>query len=136
MSYTIQYMEQEAISSISSSIADQISAQTAGVGLLRIARGLGWKYFELLLMFGGPIEWVSSSIQLEGIMIWGKFVGMIFGLSVTCPIQIHNRMPLEETLETYNYFIAQVDQLGLAYIAIQRYSEFNDPIIEGAQSYL
>ncbi|KAJ4465257.1 hypothetical protein C8J55DRAFT_493524 [Lentinula edodes] len=40
-------------------------------------------------------------------------------------------MPLEETLETYNYFITQVDQLGLAYIAIQRYSEFNDPIIEG-----
>ncbi|KAH7874172.1 uncharacterized protein C8R40DRAFT_1109665 [Lentinula edodes] len=40
-------------------------------------------------------------------------------------------MPLEETLETYNYFITQVDQLGLAYIAIQRYLEFDDPIIEG-----
>ncbi|KAJ3891798.1 hypothetical protein GG344DRAFT_76598 [Lentinula edodes] len=65
-----KYMEQEAISSPSSSIADQISAQTA-------------------------------------------------------------EDPLEETLEIYNYFITQVDQLGLAYIAIQRYSEFDDPIIEG-----
>lgn len=129
-------MEQEAISSTSSSIADQISAQTVGVGLLRIARGSGWKYLELLLTFGGPIEWVSSSIQLEGIMIWGKLVGTMFGLSVTYLIENHDRMPLEETLETYNYFITQVDQLGLAYIAIQRYSEFDDPIIEGAQSYL
>ncbi|KAJ4465266.1 hypothetical protein C8J55DRAFT_528841 [Lentinula edodes] len=40
-------------------------------------------------------------------------------------------MPLEETLETYNYFIAQVDKLGLAYIVLQRYTQFLDPIIDG-----
>ncbi|KAJ3805855.1 hypothetical protein F5876DRAFT_91324 [Lentinula aff. lateritia] len=40
-------------------------------------------------------------------------------------------MPLEETLETYNYFIAQVDKLGFAYIVLQRYTQFLDPIIDG-----
>lgn len=42
-------------------------------------------------------------------------------------------MPLEETLETYNYFIAQVDKLGLAYIVLQRYTQFLDPIIDGLE---
>ncbi|KAJ3713272.1 hypothetical protein DFJ43DRAFT_46413 [Lentinula guzmanii] len=40
-------------------------------------------------------------------------------------------MPLEETLETYKYFITEIDRLGLAYIVLQRYSEFLDPIIDG-----
>lgn len=40
-------------------------------------------------------------------------------------------MPLEETLETFSYFITEADKLRLAYIALARYGEFGDPIIDG-----
>ncbi len=41
-------------------------------------------------------------------------------------------MPVEETLATYSHFIAEADKFKLAYIVVQRYSEFLDPIIDGA----
>ncbi|KAJ4472972.1 hypothetical protein J3R30DRAFT_3513084 [Lentinula aciculospora] len=40
-------------------------------------------------------------------------------------------MPFAETLATFNYFIAEIDKLGLAYIVLQRYSAFLNPIIDG-----
>ncbi|KIK54938.1 hypothetical protein GYMLUDRAFT_176401 [Collybiopsis luxurians FD-317 M1] len=40
-------------------------------------------------------------------------------------------MPLQETIETYTYFIAEADKLGLAYIVLQRYLDFFDPVIDG-----
>ncbi|KAJ7037479.1 flavoprotein NADH-dependent oxidoreductase [Mycena alexandri] len=40
-------------------------------------------------------------------------------------------MPLEETLETYNYFISEADKLGLSYIVLARYIPFLDFVIDG-----
>jgi hypothetical protein len=43
-----------------------------------------------------------------------------------------NSMPLEDTLETFSYFITEADKLGLAYITLLRYIEFFDLLIDGA----
>lgn len=40
-------------------------------------------------------------------------------------------MPLQETLDTFSYFISEADKLGLAYITLIRYFESFDPIIDG-----
>ncbi|KIY69208.1 FMN-linked oxidoreductase [Cylindrobasidium torrendii FP15055 ss-10] len=42
-------------------------------------------------------------------------------------------MPLEETLETYSYFITEADKLRLAFIELVRYTEFGDPVIDGTR---
>ncbi|KIK59821.1 hypothetical protein GYMLUDRAFT_44285 [Collybiopsis luxurians FD-317 M1] len=40
-------------------------------------------------------------------------------------------MPLEETIETYSYFISEADKLGIAYISLVRYLDMFDPVIDG-----
>lgn len=40
-------------------------------------------------------------------------------------------MPLQETLDTFSYFISEADRLGLAYISLTRYMEALDPIFDG-----
>lgn len=40
-------------------------------------------------------------------------------------------MPLEETLETYKYFVSEANKLNLAYIALVRWSPFLDPTNRG-----
>ncbi|KAJ7356714.1 hypothetical protein DFH08DRAFT_463715 [Mycena albidolilacea] len=40
-------------------------------------------------------------------------------------------MPLEETIETYSYFISEADKLDLSYICLARFVPFLDIIIEG-----
>ncbi|KAL0572332.1 hypothetical protein V5O48_009636 [Marasmius crinis-equi] len=40
-------------------------------------------------------------------------------------------MPLEETLETFRYFISEADKLGIAYFCLVRYQESADPVIDG-----
>ncbi|THU98433.1 FMN-linked oxidoreductase [Dendrothele bispora CBS 962.96] len=40
-------------------------------------------------------------------------------------------MTLEDTIETFTYFITEADKLDLAYMMFLRYSEANDPIIDG-----
>ncbi|KAE9400819.1 FMN-linked oxidoreductase [Gymnopus androsaceus JB14] len=42
-------------------------------------------------------------------------------------------MPLEETIETYSYFISRADKLGIAYIDLVRYVDMLDPVIDGAK---
>ncbi|KAK7691789.1 hypothetical protein QCA50_005192 [Cerrena zonata] len=42
-------------------------------------------------------------------------------------------MPLEETLETFNYFVSEVNKLNLAYIALVRYSPMLDPTERGTK---
>jgi hypothetical protein len=44
-------------------------------------------------------------------------------------------MPLQDTLETFSYFITELDKLGLAYITILRYLDFFDPVIDGKSKY-
>lgn len=40
-------------------------------------------------------------------------------------------MPLQETLDTFSYFITEADRLGLAYFLLTRYMEALDPIFDG-----
>jgi hypothetical protein len=40
-------------------------------------------------------------------------------------------MPLQETLDTYTYFITEADKLGLSYIALLRYVKSLDPVFDG-----
>ncbi|KAJ7732766.1 hypothetical protein B0H14DRAFT_3168886 [Mycena olivaceomarginata] len=40
-------------------------------------------------------------------------------------------MPLEETIETYSYFISEADKLGLSYICLARFVPSSDIIVEG-----
>ncbi|KAF7324895.1 Oxidored-FMN domain-containing protein [Mycena kentingensis (nom. inval.)] len=40
-------------------------------------------------------------------------------------------MPLQETIETFGYFVREADKLGLAYISLMRYDARKDPIING-----
>ncbi|KAJ7806162.1 hypothetical protein B0H14DRAFT_3768845 [Mycena olivaceomarginata] len=40
-------------------------------------------------------------------------------------------MPLEETIEMYNYFISEADKLGLSYICLARLVPSSDIIVEG-----
>lgn len=40
-------------------------------------------------------------------------------------------MPLQETLDTFSYFISEADRLKLAYIALVRYTAGMDPEFDG-----
>ncbi|EEB95480.1 hypothetical protein MPER_05547, partial [Moniliophthora perniciosa FA553] len=40
-------------------------------------------------------------------------------------------MTLEDTLETFRYFISEADKLNLAYIELVRYIEMMDPVFDG-----
>ena len=40
-------------------------------------------------------------------------------------------MPLEETLDTYRYYFAELDKLGLAYINLTRYTPILDATFDG-----
>ncbi|KAJ6519264.1 flavoprotein NADH-dependent oxidoreductase [Mycena sanguinolenta] len=40
-------------------------------------------------------------------------------------------MPLDETIETYNYFISEADKLGLSYFCLLRYLPMHDMVFDG-----
>lgn len=40
-------------------------------------------------------------------------------------------MPLDETLETFNYFITEADKLNLSYITLVRYTPYLDVEFDG-----
>lgn len=40
-------------------------------------------------------------------------------------------MPIEETLETYSYFLAEIDKLSLSFITLMRYVRYLDVVIDG-----
>lgn len=40
-------------------------------------------------------------------------------------------MPLQETIDTYNYFLSEADKLGLSYIVLVRYSALMDVEYDG-----
>ncbi|KAK0197101.1 hypothetical protein F5146DRAFT_28636 [Armillaria mellea] len=42
-------------------------------------------------------------------------------------------MPLQETLDTFSYFISEADKFGLAYINLVRYVDILDQIVDGAK---
>ncbi|KAK0431022.1 hypothetical protein EV421DRAFT_1912261 [Armillaria borealis] len=43
------------------------------------------------------------------------------------------KMPLQETLDTFRYLISELDSLGTAYVALVRYAESLDPVIDGTR---
>jgi 2,4-dienoyl-CoA reductase-like NADH-dependent reductase (Old Yellow Enzyme family) len=65
-------------------------------------------------------------------MIWGKIQSLYFqsGL-LTASSYFIIRMPLDETVATYSYFIKEADKLGLAYIALSRHLPMFDPTNRG-----
>ncbi|KAM6492768.1 hypothetical protein JOM56_012492 [Amanita muscaria] len=42
-------------------------------------------------------------------------------------------MPLQDTLDTFSYFITEADKLGLSYITLIRHQESMDPVIDGTR---
>lgn len=40
-------------------------------------------------------------------------------------------MSLEETIETYSYFIREADKLGIVYVDLVRYVDMFDPVFDG-----
>ena len=40
-------------------------------------------------------------------------------------------MPLEETLESFRYFLGEVDKLKVSYVALVRYTTKADMVIDG-----
>lgn len=71
--------------------------------------------------WGGSVE-NRSQVGLEVL----KAVIQVFGRNVGIKMNSHNGyndvgMPLQETLDTYRYFIAEADNLNLAYITLLRY---------------
>lgn len=42
-----------------------------------------------------------------------------------------NRMPLEETIETFSHLITEADKMKLGYICLVRYAEAMDPVLDG-----
>ena len=42
-----------------------------------------------------------------------------------------HRMPLQETLDTYSYFITEADKLNLAYFTLVRYQPSSDVEFDG-----
>ncbi|KAH8829893.1 flavoprotein NADH-dependent oxidoreductase [Flagelloscypha sp. PMI_526] len=83
--------------------------------------------------WGGSVE-KRARFPLELIKvvqeIWGPNVG--FKLA-TCGGYNDMGMPLEETLETYQYFITEADKLKLAYFVFVRYSEKQDAEYDGVR---
>ncbi|KAF8997115.1 hypothetical protein BDQ17DRAFT_1248994 [Cyathus striatus] len=81
--------------------------------------------------WGGSAE-NRSRFGLEVI----KAVKEVFGENVSIklsPAGGYNDvgMPLEDTIETYSYFIKEADKLGLAYIELMRYSAKLDVVVDG-----
>ncbi|KAF9010821.1 flavoprotein NADH-dependent oxidoreductase [Cyathus striatus] len=81
--------------------------------------------------WGGSIE-NRSRFGLEVI----KAVKEVFGDDVAIklsPAGGYNDvgMPLQDTIETYSYFIKEADKLGLSYIELMRYAKIFDTIVDG-----
>ncbi|KAF8337263.1 flavoprotein NADH-dependent oxidoreductase [Amanita rubescens] len=81
--------------------------------------------------WGGSIE-NRARFGLEVLKALKEVYGNNVGVKLT-PCGGYNDvgMPLQETLDTFSYFISEADKLGLAYIILVRYMEFVDPIIDG-----
>ncbi|KAF8344376.1 flavoprotein NADH-dependent oxidoreductase [Amanita rubescens] len=75
--------------------------------------------------WGGSIE-NRARFGLEILKTFKEVYGNNVGLKVS-----PSCMPLQETLDTFSYFISEADKLGLAYITLARYSEALDPVIDG-----
>ena len=60
--------------------------------------------------------------------VWGPDVAAKFS-----PAGGYNDMgmPLDDTVATYGHLLREIDQLGLAYVALVRYSAYLDPVIDG-----
>ncbi|KAJ7202295.1 flavoprotein NADH-dependent oxidoreductase [Mycena pura] len=60
--------------------------------------------------------------------VWGPDVAVKFS-----PAGGYNDMgmPLDDTVATYGHLLREIDQLGLAYVALVRYSAYLDPVIDG-----
>ena len=95
------------ISSPSSSIALRINAQINGVEVLKTALDSDWKSWRCWRRSLAQTS-ASNSAPQEDTTMSGKFpnISLSLGYMPTFPFY---RMPLQETLDTYSYFIAEVN---------------------------
>ncbi|KAF5363214.1 hypothetical protein D9758_008402 [Tetrapyrgos nigripes] len=121
-----------------------INAKKAGLDGIEVHAGGGWLIHQFLDNtvnkrsdeWGGSVE-NRARFGLEVL----KAVTSVFGpgrvgIKLT-PTGGYNDvgMPVEDTLETFTYFIKEADKLGLAYMVFQRYEVSFDETIDGQISH-
>ncbi|KAJ7037486.1 hypothetical protein C8F04DRAFT_952777 [Mycena alexandri] len=81
--------------------------------------------------WGGSVE-NRARFGLEALKALIEVFGPDVGVKLS-PASAYNdvAMPLEDTIETFNYFISEADKLGASYIALTRYVPFLDLFIDG-----
>jgi len=63
-------------------------------------------------------------------MTWGMFFTQLSwdAFLLTCLVR---RMPLQESLDTFKYFLSEVDKLKLSYVTLLRRTVALDAVIDG-----
>ncbi|KAG6836939.1 hypothetical protein H0H93_000829 [Arthromyces matolae] len=81
--------------------------------------------------WGGSVE-NRARFGLETLKVLIEVFGENVALKVS-PAGGYNDMgmPLQDTLDTYRYFLSEVDKLGLSYIVVMRYALGTDPTFDG-----
>jgi len=81
--------------------------------------------------WGGSIE-NRARFGLETLKVLKEVYGNNVGIKLNpCGGYNDMGMPLQETLDTFTYFISEADKLGLSYIVLLRYVESLDPVFDG-----
>ncbi|KAJ7785691.1 hypothetical protein B0H16DRAFT_1753524 [Mycena metata] len=81
--------------------------------------------------WGGSVE-NRTRFGLEALKVLIEVFGPDVGVKLSPASGFNDvAMPLEDTIETFNYFISEADKLGASYIALTRYVPFLDMIIDG-----
>ncbi|KAJ7905916.1 hypothetical protein B0H13DRAFT_731172 [Mycena leptocephala] len=79
---------------------------------------------------GSPENRARFALEVlkELVDVWGPDVAVKFN-----PAGGYNDMgmPLQDTIDTYGYLLREVNKLGLAYVALVRYSAYLDPEFDG-----
>ncbi|KAH9478464.1 N-ethylmaleimide reductase [Psilocybe cubensis] len=115
-----------------------INAKAAGFDGVEIQGGNGYLIHQFLDStsnkrsdeWGGNIE-NRAKFGLEVL----KVVVEVFGPDVALKVSPNGGyndvgMPLQETLDTFSYFITESDKLGLAYITLVQYHPYFDPVFD------
>ncbi|KIL64842.1 hypothetical protein M378DRAFT_11190 [Amanita muscaria Koide BX008] len=81
--------------------------------------------------WGGSVE-NRARFGLETLKVLKEVFGSNVGIKLS-PCGGYNDvgMPLQDSLDTFSYFITEADKLGLSYILFLRYTESFDPVIDG-----
>ncbi|KIL64840.1 hypothetical protein M378DRAFT_11189 [Amanita muscaria Koide BX008] len=83
--------------------------------------------------WGGSVE-NRARFGLETLKVLKEVFGSNVGVRLSpCGGFNDVGMPLQDTLDTFSYFITEADKLGLSYITLIRHQESMDPVIDGTR---